>query len=96
MLSDLGYAVVETASAEETLTLIAGGLAPNVVITDHLMPGTDLARVLKERRPGMPVLIISGYAEDDGIAPGLPRLTKPFRQAELAGSRSKLAKAVVH
>jgi hypothetical protein len=30
------------------------------------------------------VLIISGYADADGIAPDLPRLTKPFRQSELA------------
>jgi PAS domain S-box-containing protein len=98
MLSDLGYAVVETASAEEALGLIEGGLVPDVVITDHLMPGmtgTDLAHVLKGRRPGIPVLIISGYAEDDGIAPDLPRLTKPFRQGELATGLSKLTKAAV-
>ena len=96
MLSDLGYAVVETSSAEEALALIEGGLSPDVVVTDHLMPGmtgTDLARLLKERRPGMPVLIISGYAEDEGISPDLPRLTKPFRQGELAASLSTLTKA---
>jgi hypothetical protein len=51
--------------------------------------------VLKERRPETPVLIISGYAEDDGIAPDLPRLTKPFRQGELATGLSKLTKAAV-
>jgi CheY-like chemotaxis protein len=93
MLSDLGYAVVEAASAEEALALIDGGLAPDVLITDHLMPGmigTDLAQVLKETRPALPVLIISGYAEDEGIASDLPRLTKPFRQGELAASLSKL------
>jgi len=27
---------------------------------------------------------VSGYAEAEGIAPDLPRLTKPFRNAELA------------
>jgi CheY-like chemotaxis protein len=73
MLSDLGYAVVEASSAEEALTLLDGGLVPGVVITDHLMPGKtgiDLGRVLKTRRPGMPLLIISGYAEDERIAPG--------------------------
>jgi hypothetical protein len=32
----------------------------------------------------MPVLIVSGYAAMDGIAPGFARLTKPFRAAELA------------
>jgi hypothetical protein len=32
------------------------------------------------------VLIVSGYAEAEAIAPDLPRLTKPFRQADLAAS----------
>jgi hypothetical protein len=32
------------------------------------------------------VLIVSGFAEAEGISPDLPRLTKPFRQAELAAS----------
>jgi PAS domain S-box-containing protein len=96
MLSDLGYAVVETTSAEEALTLIEGGLVPDVVITDHLMPGmtgTDLARAVRTRWPAMPVLVISGYAEDRGIAPDLPRLTKPFRQGELAASLATLVTA---
>ena len=39
------------------------------------------------------MLIVSGYAEDEGIAPDLPRLTKPFRQKELAASLSALAQA---
>ena len=51
---------------------------PKVVVTDHLMsvmPRTDLARLLMERQLGPPVLIISGYAEDEGVASDLPRLT---------------------
>jgi CheY-like chemotaxis protein len=98
MLSDLGYAVIEARSAKEELTLVEGGLLPDVVITDHLMPAmtdTDLARVLKEKRPGMPLLIVSGYAEDEGIAPDLLRLAKPFRQGELVTSLAKLTKAPV-
>ncbi len=89
MLSDLGYTVIEAASAEEALRLMNDGLAPDIVVTDHLMPGmtgTDLAYALKERSPAPKVLIISGYAEDDGIISDLPRLTKPFRQADLASS----------
>ena len=48
------------------------------------MTGTDLARSLAADRPGLPVLIVSGYAELDGLPADLPRLTKPFRQADLA------------
>ena len=45
------------------------------------------------RRPALPVLVISGYADADGIAPDLPRLTKPFRQDELAAKISALTAA---
>ena len=87
MLNDLGYDVVEAKSAEEALQLIEAGVAPTILVTDHLMPGMngeELARSLRTRMPDLPVLIVSGYAEAEGIAPDLPRLTKPFRNAELA------------
>ncbi len=93
MLMDLGYEVVEASSAEEALRLVEEGLAPDLVVTDHLMPGLsglDLARELRSCRPDLPVLIISGYAQTDGIAPSFPRLTKPFRSAELAASLAGL------
>lgn len=95
MLADLGYAVVEAESAEKALSLIEGGVAPDFVVTDHLMPGmtgTDLARLLIERGVA-PVLIISGYAEDEGLGPDLPRLTKPFRESELAAALADLTRA---
>jgi CheY-like chemotaxis protein/two-component sensor histidine kinase len=93
MLMDLGYEVVEAGSAEQALRLVDGGLAPDLVVTDHLMPGlsgVDLARVLHSRQPELPVLIVSGYADVQGIAPGFPRLAKPFRAAELAASLAGL------
>ena len=93
MLIDLGYAVVEAASAEEALKLVDRGLQPDVLITDHLMPGmtgTELARMLQGSRPGTKVLIVSGYANADGVAPDLPRLTKPFRSVNLAESLAAL------
>ncbi|HYD11453.1 MAG TPA: PAS domain S-box protein [Allosphingosinicella sp.] len=94
MLGELGYAVVESCSAEEALSLVQGGLHFDLLVTDHLMPGmtgTDLARRLREARPSLPVLVVSGYAEADGVAPDLARLTKPFRRAELAAALSGLA-----
>jgi PAS domain S-box-containing protein len=89
MLSDLGFDVVEAASAEEALGLLSGGLHPDLLITDHLMPGltgTELIRKVQVQRPELPVLLVSGYAENEGIASDLPRLTKPFRKDELASS----------
>jgi CheY-like chemotaxis protein len=96
MLSDFGYRVVETGSAEEALAIYTNG-GPNgaidLVVTDHLMPGmtgTDLAHAIHAIKPELPVLIISGYAELGGIAPDLPRLAKPFRSSELSAMLENL------
>ena len=87
MLTDLGFAVVEASSAEEALGAIENGVHFDVLVTDHLMPGmtgVDLARLVQERRPGMPILLVSGFAESEGVGSAMPRLIKPFRQVELA------------
>jgi PAS domain S-box-containing protein len=91
MLIDLGFQVVEAGSAKEALRLIESGTTPDLLVTDHLMPGmngADLAREVRTKRPELPVLVVSGYAEVEGIARELPRLTKPFRSTELAASVS--------
>lgn len=87
ILADLGYAVIEASSAEEALRLVSEGLRPDHLVTDHLMPGmngVELARLLKRQIPELRLLVISGYAEAEGVAADLPRLEKPFRRADLA------------
>ena len=84
MLTALGHDVTTAADGEEALRKLDEE-SPDVLITDVLMPGeiagTDLARVARERRPELPILMISGFAE----APELdfPLLSKPFRRADL-------------
>jgi PAS domain S-box-containing protein len=93
MLLDLGYEIVEAGSGDEALRLIEQGLRPDLLVTDHLMPGLkgdELAREVRSRHPTLPILIIAGYAEADGLAADLPRLTKPFRNAELAEKLSAM------
>lgn len=93
MLAELGYRVVEAASGEEALQLLGTGQLFDLLITDHLMPGisgTDLARLVGTSRPGTRILIVSGYAEREGLDPDLPRLAKPFRKDELAASLLQL------
>ena len=75
MLVDLGYDIIEATSAEEALRMIGIDVRVDLVVTDHLMFGmssTCLATEIRDRRPTMPVLVISGYAEVDGIAPDRP------------------------
>ena len=93
MLTDLGYSVLEAASAEEAIRLIGGGVRPQLLITDHLMTGmngTDLARRVLFELPGTQVLLVSGYAGSEGVAPDLPRLVKPFSSSELAAKLASL------
>ncbi len=94
MLADIGYAVVEACSAEEALGLIQGGVEPALLVTDHLMPGmngTQLIYELRTTRPDLPAMIISGFAEEEGVDPTILRLTKPFRNSELTEILSALA-----
>jgi PAS domain S-box-containing protein len=89
MLSDLGYAVIEANCAEEAARILERGQEIDILVTDHLMPGltgTDLARHVRSVRPDLPVLLVSGYADIEGVDADLPRLTKPFRKDELAAT----------
>jgi len=92
MLADMGYTVIEAASAKQAMFHITDPRI-ELILTDHLMPGmsgTQFAREAQARRPGLPILVISGFAEVEDIAPDLPRLMKPFRAAELAAGLASL------
>jgi PAS domain S-box-containing protein len=86
MLEELGFDIIHAQSGEEALRLIGEGAVFDIVVTDHLMPGitgAELAQTIRDRVPAAKILLVSGYA-DEGIAPDLPRLAKPFRAADLA------------
>jgi len=94
LLDDLGHQVLEAASVEEAMEIVQNGRPLDLVVTDHLMAGmtgSDLARGMRELRPAVPVLVISGCAESEGIEPDLPRLTKPFPRDELVARLASLS-----
>jgi CheY-like chemotaxis protein len=89
MLTDLGYGVVEASSGAQALELVQAGLRPHLLVTDHLMAGmsgAQLARELQGKLPELRSLIVSGYAEVEGLDVEVARLTKPFRSEELSAS----------
>jgi CheY-like chemotaxis protein len=99
MLSDLGYEVIEAASAEEALSLLDREPRIDGVITDRLMPGmsgVELAHAIRAKRPGIPILLLSGFAAAEGMAVELPLLTKPFRQSNLAKALAALLPPAAH
>ena len=59
----------------------------DLVVSDHLMPGmtgVQLADRLRRRRPDLPIVLATGFAElPPQVGANLPRLAKPFTQADL-------------
>jgi CheY-like chemotaxis protein len=89
MLEDLGHQVTEAYNGAEALTALkAAENGIDLVITDHSMPrmtGAELAAEIAREWPGLPVVLATGYAElPDGSGNHLPRLPKPFSQAQLS------------
>ncbi|WP_376096812.1 ATP-binding protein [Roseomonas sp. CCTCC AB2023176] len=90
LVTDLGHEATAADSAEAALRALRAGAVPDVIVTDHAMPGVtglDLARRVAASRPGLPVILASGYADlEDGAAADLIRLSKPFSRDALARS----------
>ena len=85
-LVEAGFEVLEAANGREALTLLSDHEEVDAVLTDLAMPelgGQALAERLSELRPGMPVVFMSGYTNDDLtrrglLATGIAYLEKPF------------------
>ncbi|AWJ85967.1 hybrid sensor histidine kinase/response regulator (plasmid) [Azospirillum sp. TSH58] len=87
-LEDAGFAVLSAANAEEALPHLSDD-GVDVLLSDVVMPGgmsgIDLAREARARRPGLPVILATGYSEDIARATGIPVLAKPYRIDDLVG-----------
>lgn len=95
ILSDLGYVVVEAGSGGAALDILDRRKDVEAVILDFAMPGmngADVAREMRGRRPKLPILFATGYADAEALAeaPDARVVHKPFRSGELA---EKLAMA---
>jgi CheY-like chemotaxis protein len=82
------YVLHFAASGEEALDKLANGVRPEliVILSDINMPGMDglsLLREIKTRRPGLPVMMVTAYGDEDRR-----------RQAEQAGALQFLSKPV--
>jgi two-component system response regulator HydG len=72
ILTASGYAVDTAASSEEGLAKL-DALPFGCVLSDIRMPGTDgvqFQRVIKDKRPGTPVILMTAYADQDLMAQG--------------------------
>ncbi len=101
-LEDSGFRVLVAANGAEALALLAAEEAVDVLITDLSMPGMDgiaVIRAVRERWPGLPAVLLTGYAGDDTAlaargttGDAFSLLRKPVTGAELVGCIRALAR----
>jgi len=94
-----GYHVITAASGPEALAVARGYPGEiHLLVTDVLMPrmfGNEVAEKLRQIKPGIEVLFMSGYARpvlasQGGLDPGVALVEKPFSEAELLGKAGEV------
>ena len=92
MLRVLGFTVIHVYTAAAALDALSNGRQVDAVFSDIMMPGgisgLDLAREVRRRYPGIPVVLATGYVESAaGLADGeFSLLLKPYSLEALAGA----------
>jgi PAS domain S-box-containing protein len=86
-----GYNVLEAGGGDEALEIVQGGAEIHLIITDVVMPNMDgptMVKHVKQIKPEIPVIFMSGYAEEafrrDEGAGDIHFLPKPFGLKQLA------------
>jgi PAS domain S-box-containing protein len=89
MIKQLGYDATRVASAEAALGALAERRHVDIVFSDVMMPGrmngVQLAQEIRRRRPGLPVLLTSGYIEPSNRSAAQPTkiIAKPYHLEQL-------------
>ncbi len=91
-LAATGYSVVAAGDGAEAIRLMEERKDPvDLVLTDMILPGMsgrELSVEFRRRRPGMPIIIMSGYTGEtypalEALPPGVGYLEKPFSLSDL-------------
>jgi CheY-like chemotaxis protein len=92
-VQSLGYTVIAAVDGNDALQKLRADIRVDILFTDIVMPGGingwELADRARQLRPGLPVLLTSGYAlealvQHGRLHAGAAVLTKPYRKADLA------------
>lgn len=93
-LEEAGFDVLVAATGDQALAMLEAGLDADVVFSDIVMPGKvsgiDLAALLRERRPRLPVVLATGYTGQRATVPGVQVLAKPYEIDQLVALLSSL------
>jgi PAS domain S-box-containing protein len=95
LLEDLGYTVRRVANATDALKILAADeFTVDLVFSDVIMPGmngVELAGVIRERYPGLPVVLTSGYSNvlAENAHRGFDLIQKPYSVEALSRTLRK-------
>jgi CheY-like chemotaxis protein len=99
-LRDDGFAVAAAKNADEALDHIDSGKQVDVVFTDvnldEGMDGATLARVVRARRPELPIVYSSGLTNESSLRPMVSRsmfIPKPYRPGEVSALLRRMTEA---
>jgi CheY-like chemotaxis protein len=87
-LEEAGYEVIEAGNGGDALRLLQAGIVVDALVTDIRLPGANgwaVARAYRERFPDLPVLYVTGYAEQMQPVPRGIIISKPYRMAQVIG-----------
>jgi PAS domain S-box-containing protein len=95
LLEQLGYSVRWVPSAEAALAEIQKN-SIDLVFSDVVMPGRldglGLAHMIREKHPGLPILLATGYSDAAHSVRGFPILRKPYQMHELSRALAQLTR----
>ena len=92
--TEMGHRVVEAADGSSALDILKADDQLDVLIADFAMPGmtgTDLADKVREVRPDLGILLVTGYADPKRLPDGYLMLHKPFSRTDLAAKVTEAA-----
>jgi signal transduction histidine kinase/ActR/RegA family two-component response regulator len=102
-LEDQGYQVVEASDGMDALATLDSGTEIDLLVSDFTMPGMNglmLIEEVQKRRPNLPTLLLTGYADssvrqrlDDAADTGIVLLRKPVSGETLASNAAALLSA---
>jgi DNA-binding NarL/FixJ family response regulator len=91
-----GVEVVGTAEDGEQAVTLAGELAPDVVLMDLRMPGVNGAEATARLAPGVAVLVLTTYADDDSLLPALRAGARGYLTKDAGGEEIERAIRALH
>jgi PAS domain S-box-containing protein len=104
ILTDTGYRCTQAADVNTALAMLQHDGSIDLLLTDVGMPqmnGRELARLTRSWRPKMPVLFMTGYAENalnrqQFLGEGMDMIVKPFQLAEFLDKVRKMLDRAAH